>query len=152
MQIGFGTTIHPFTNLYCEKIGNNTNIANFVEIGKEVKVGNFCSIQAFAFIPEGVTIGDSVFVGPHVCFVNCRHPMAHRKVGTYDIEPTLVEDKVVIGAGSIIMCGVTIGKGAMIGAGSLVLHDVPAGEVFIQKREQIIYGKPISQIIEESRM
>ena len=150
MKVGFGTTIHPFTNLYCEKIGDNTNIANFVEIGRGVIIGNFCSIQAFSFIPEGVTIGDGVFIGPHVCFINCRHPMAHRKVGTYDIEHTVVEGNVVIGAGSVIMCGVTIGKGAMIGAGSLVLNDVPAGEVFIQKREQVFYGKPISEIIEES--
>jgi acetyltransferase-like isoleucine patch superfamily enzyme len=137
MRINAGTTIHPMTNVYCESIGNNCRIANFVEIGRGVTIGNFCSIQAFAFIPEGVTIGSNVFIGPHVCFINCRYPMANRKTGTYDLERTIVEDNVVIGAGSIIMCGITLAEGCMIGAGSLVLNSVQRGAKIMQKRVNI---------------
>ena len=143
MEIGEGTIIYPFTNVYGCKIGSHCLVANFVEIGKGVKIGNFCRIQAFAFIPEGVTLGDNIFIGPHVCFINCRYPKANRKTGSMEIEKTVVEDDVSVGAGSIIMCGVTIGKGAIIGAGSLVLKDVGMGEMFIQKRERVIYGEPI---------
>lgn len=142
MKVGVGTKIHPLTNIYCDSIGNNCTVANFVEIGKKVVIGDYCSIQGFAYIPEGVTLGDNVFVGPHVCFTNCKHPhanedyimtcesshVAYLQATTspkFKLERTVVEDNVVIGAGAIIMCGVTLGKGSTVGAGSLVLKDVP---------------------------
>jgi acetyltransferase-like isoleucine patch superfamily enzyme len=145
MKIGVGTNIHPLTNIYCESIGINCTVANFVEIGKDVVIGDFCSIQAFAYIPEGVTLGDNVFVGPHVCFTNCKYPSANLKkvadlkklcgeTRVFHLETTLVEDDVMIGAGSVILCGITIGKGATIGAGSIITRDVPANAKVIQKR------------------
>jgi acetyltransferase-like isoleucine patch superfamily enzyme len=155
MKIGSGTKIYPLSNVYCAEIGEHCSVANFVEIGRGVVIGDFCSIQAFAFIPEGVTIGDNVFVGPHVCFTNCLYPSANKKYfeenpklesiyrDVYDagkrfiVVPTLVDDDVVIGAGSVILCGITIGKGAIIGAGSVVVKDVKPGEKIIQKRANL---------------
>lgn len=149
MKIGAGTKVYPLSNLYGCTIGDHCTIANFVEIGKNVIIGDYCSIQAFAFIPEGVLIGDNVFIGPHVCFINCRYPSANSKKfenikklcgdsRVFKLEKTIVEDDVMIGAGSIIMCGVTIEKGSIIGAGSLILKDVPAHTTITQERKTIV--------------
>lgn len=118
-------------NLYDCVIGEGTKIGTFVEIGNGVSVGKRCKIQSFAFIPPGVTIGDNVFIGPHVCFTNVKRP---RLPDPPHFEPTIVKDDVVIGANSTIVCGITIGKGAFIGAGSVVTKDVPDGA--------IVYGNP----------
>lgn len=134
MKVGSNTKIYPLTNLYCESIGDNCMIASFVEIGRGVKIGNGCRVQAQTFIPEGVTIGDNVFIGPQVCFINCRYPQANRKTGTYDIERIVVEDNVVIGAASTIMCGVVLGEGCFIGAGSMITKSVPPKTKVFQKR------------------
>lgn len=100
-----------------------------MDIGKGVKIGKFCKIQAGAFIPPGVTIGDYCFIGPHVCFTNDKYP-ALRDVD-WQLLTTVVEDEVVIGAGAIILPGLTIGKGARIGAGAVVTKDVPPGETWV---------------------
>lgn len=142
MKIGKGTTIHPLSNIYCEEIGDNCSIANFVEIGAGVRIGSHCTIQAFAFIPQGVIIRDNVFVGPHVCFTNCRYPSGRKKyldhgkmtykdsstgeILKFKLERTFVDENVSIGAGAVILCGITIGKNSVIGAGCLVLKDIPA--------------------------
>ena len=121
---GKQAVIHPTANIYQSTIGAETKVAAFVEIGGAT-VGARCKVQAFAFIPPGVTIGDEVFIGPHVCFTNDRHP---RAVGEWSGESTLVEDGASIGAQTTILPGVTIGSGAMIGAGVTVTRDVPPGE------------------------
>lgn len=90
-----------------------------VWIGRHVLIGERTKVQAFAFIPEGVRIGADCFIGPHVCFTNDRHPPS------VDWEETVVEDSVSIGAGTAILPGLVIHRGAKIGAGSLILHDVP---------------------------
>ena len=133
-KIGKNTKIwHPaLVNLYCCKIGTHCNIAAFVEIGATVEIGNRCRIQAFVFIPPGITIGNDVFLGPHVCFMNDKNPptpVAQSKMAK--IQKTMIEDKVVIGAGALIMPGVTIYKGAFIGAGAVITKDVKAGETVI---------------------
>lgn len=151
MKIGEGTKIHPLSNVYCKSVGNCCTIANFVEIGKDVVIGNFCSIQAFAFIPEGITLGNNVFIGPHVCFTNCRYPRGNEhkciidtmtnepvvSIKDFSLEKTVVEDNVMIGAGSVIMCGITIGKDSVIGAGSTILRDVEPGSKIVQPPRQI---------------
>ncbi|HOK27926.1 MAG TPA: acyltransferase, partial [Methanomassiliicoccaceae archaeon] len=110
------------------KIGRDCKIAAYVEVQRGVAIGDRCKVEAFAFIPTGVTIGNEVFIGPHVCFTNDLHP---RAVGDWEITPTVVKDGASIGAGSVIVCGVTIGEGAMVGAGSVVTRDVPDGATVV---------------------
>ena len=127
--------IYGYVNLYGCSIGDNTIIGSFVEIRKGVAVGRDCKIQAFAFIPEGVTLEDEVFVGPHACFVNDRIPRATTAEGSqktekdWKAEKTLVKRRASIGANATIMCGVTIGENSIVGAGSVVTRDVPANTV-----------------------
>jgi len=128
-EIGENTVIRDFTNLYGCKIGKDCKIAAFVEIGRNVKVGDKCAIEAFVFIPPGVTIEDEVFIGPHVCFTNDKIPKAVNP--GWKIVPTLVKKGASIGAGSVIICGVTIGEGAMVGAGSVVTKDVPPNTLVV---------------------
>jgi UDP-2-acetamido-3-amino-2,3-dideoxy-glucuronate N-acetyltransferase len=123
-QIGEGTIVRDFVNLYGCRIGKDCKIAAFVEIQRGVCVGDRCKIEAFAFIPSGVTIEDEVFIGPHVCFTNDRIPMA---VGDWKVVPTLVKKGASIGANATIICGVTIGEKALVGAGAVVTKDVAPG-------------------------
>jgi acetyltransferase-like isoleucine patch superfamily enzyme len=134
VRLGEGVTIyHPeLVNLYGCEIGDGCKIGAFVEIRKQVKIGRNVKIQAFAFIPEGVTIEDGVFIGPHVCFTNDRYPRAVNPDGSlmeaddWEIVPTLVKQGAGIGANATILCGITIGEYAMVGAGAVVTRDVPA--------------------------
>lgn len=111
-------------NLYYCKIGRRTKIAAFVEIGKDVVIGEDCKIEAFSFIPIGVEIGNNVFVGPHVCFTNDKHPPSLDKFVPLK---TIVEDGVSIGARAVILPGITLHKNCVIGAGSVVTKDVEEG-------------------------
>ncbi len=127
---------HPETvNIYGAVIGADCNIGTFVEIRKDVAIGDRVRIQAFVFIPEGVTIGNDVFVGPHACFTNDRVPKA---VGDWEITPTLVKKGASIGANATIVCGVTIGENALVGAGAVVTKDVPASAVVVGAPAKII--------------
>lgn len=128
-DIGENTVIRDFVNLYGCKIGKNCKIAAFVEIQKDVIIGNRCAIEAFAYIPTGVTLEDEVFIGPHVCFTNDKKPKAVNP--GWKIIPTVVKKGASIGAGAIIICGITIGAGAMVGAGSVVTKDVPPNTLVI---------------------
>lgn len=102
-------------------IGKRCTIHSHVWIGRDVKIGKDCKIQAFAYIPMGVTIGNRVFIGPRVCFTNDKHPPSFGKCW----EETIVKDGAVIGAGAVILPGVTIGENAVVGAGAVVTKDVP---------------------------
>ena len=124
---------HPdLVNLYGCEIDDDCKIGAFVEIRKQVKIGRNVKIQAFAFIPEGVTIEDGVFIGPHVCFTNDKYPRAINPDGTlmdsgdWEIIPTTVKQGANLGANSTIICGITIGEYALVGAGAVVTRDVPA--------------------------
>jgi len=116
--------VRDYVNLYGCKIGRECRIAAFVEIQRGVTIGDRCKVEAFAFIPSGVTIEDEVFVGPRATFTNDLHPHA---VGDWSITPTIVKKGASVGAGAVIVCGVTIGEGAIVGAGAVVTKDVPAG-------------------------
>ncbi len=98
----------------------------YIFIGPNAKIGEDCKIQPFAFIPDNVTIGDRVFIGPHVCFTNDKHPPSHGE--WKNAPPTVVEDDVSIGAGAVILPSIKIGKGARIGAGAVVTKDVAPGK------------------------
>jgi UDP-2-acetamido-3-amino-2,3-dideoxy-glucuronate N-acetyltransferase len=126
---------HPeLVNIYGSTIGEGTKIASFVEIGNS-KIGNYCKIEAFSFLPPGTVIEDYVFIGPHVIVTNDRYPDA--KVETWKSEPVTVKKGASIGAGSVLVSGVIIGENALIGAGSVVSRDVPAGAV--------VYGEKANQ-------
>lgn len=139
VKLGKNTKIyHPETvNLYGCEIGDDCNIGTFVEIRRQVKIGNKVKIQAFAFIPEGVEIEDGVFIGPHAVFTNNLFPKATnddgslRKAGDWEIIPTRVCKKASIGANATIICGVTIGEEALVGAGAVVTSDVPPRTVVV---------------------
>lgn len=116
------------SNIRTTDIGENCTIHSHVWIGDKVKIGNNVRIQAFSFIPNGVRISDNVFIGPHVCFTNDKHPPANSDELW---EPIIVRNGASIGANATILPGVTIGVGAMIGAGSVVTKNVPAGETWV---------------------
>jgi len=121
VRIGKGTKVWHFVNLYGCQIGENCVISSFCEIGTDVRIGNNCKIECRAFIPTGVEIEDEVFIGPSVTFTNDKYPRAKAE---WKITKTLVKKGVAIGANCTIICGVTIGEGAMVGAGSVVTKDV----------------------------
>ena len=134
VKLGDGVVIHhpELVNLYGCEIGAQTGIGAFVEIQKGVRVGRACKISSHSFLCEGVTIEDEVFIGHGVMFINDKHPRATtggRPQGSADwtVIPTRVCRTASIGSVAVVMCGVTIGEGAMIGAGAVVTHDVPAG-------------------------
>ena len=127
-EIGEGTIVRDYVNLFGCKIGKNCKIGAYAEIGRGVVIGDNCKIEAYAFIPPGVTIDDDVFVGPHACFTNDLHPSA---VGEWKITPTHVKKGASIGANATIICGNTIGEGALVGAGSVVTSDVPARTIVV---------------------
>lgn len=130
--LGLNARVHELANVYNSYIGNDTKVAALAEIGGAV-IGCECKIQVFACIPLGVILGDRVFVGPHVCFTNDRHP---RATGDWSLERTWVEDGASIGANATILSGVTIGEEAMVAAGAIVTRDVEPGETYICKVEQ----------------
>jgi len=131
VQLGENVTICDFVNLYGCKIGSQTKIGPFVEIQKNASIGERCKISSHTFICEGVTIEDEVFVGHGVVFINDRKPRATTASGAlqteddWQIRKTLVKKGASIGSGAVIMCDVTIGERAMVGAGAVVTKDVP---------------------------
>ena len=117
-----------YVNLYGDwKIGDNTRVGSFCDIAGII--GDDCKIQSYVFIPKGVEIGNRVFVGPGVKFTNVKRPNLKKK--GWSAEKTIVKDDVAIGTGAIILPGITIEKGAFIGAGSVVTKDIPPYETWI---------------------
>jgi acetyltransferase-like isoleucine patch superfamily enzyme len=135
VKLGRNVRLHGFVNLYGCEIGDDVKIGTFVEIQKGVKIGNRCKISSHTFICEGVTLEDEVFVGHNVTFTNDRYPRASNENGELQTEAdwacirTLVKRGASIGSGATLLCGITIGENAMIGAGSVVTRDVPPDTV-----------------------
>jgi acetyltransferase-like isoleucine patch superfamily enzyme len=131
VQLGENVGIHAFVNLYGCAIGDRTRLGTFVEIQKGASIGKNCKISSHTFICEGVTIEDDVFVGHGVTFINDLYPKAVNDDGAPQTEAdwscvgTTVQRGASIGSGSTLMCGITIGENAIIGAGSVVTKDVP---------------------------
>jgi UDP-2-acetamido-3-amino-2,3-dideoxy-glucuronate N-acetyltransferase len=139
---------HPdLVNLYGCEIGDGCKIATFVEIQRGVVLGRRVKVEAFAFIPTGVTIEDGAFIGPHVCFTNDRYPAAVDADGNllgaggsgdWEVVPTVVEAGASIGANATIICGVRIGAGALVGAGSVVTRDVPPNTLVVGNPARVV--------------
>ena len=135
VKLGEGVKIYDFVNLYGCEIGDNTNIGTFVEIQKGSKIGKSCKISSHTFICEGVTIEDGVFVGHNVTFINDIFPRATADDGKLQTEddwtcvPTIVKKGASIGSSVTLLCGITVGDNAIVGAGSVVTRDVPADTV-----------------------
>jgi acetyltransferase-like isoleucine patch superfamily enzyme len=135
VRFGAGVVVQSFTNLYGCAIGDNTRVGPFVEIQRGARIGANCKIQSHAFICEGVVIGDEVFVGHGVLFINDKMPRATTDKGAlktgsdWELLETRVERGASLGSGAVILGGVTIGERALVGAGAVVARDVAEGEV-----------------------
>jgi acetyltransferase-like isoleucine patch superfamily enzyme len=131
VKLGEDVTICDFTNLYGCVIGDRTRIGPFVEIQKGATVGSQCKISSHSFICEGVTIEDEVFIGHNVTFTNDLFPQATNPDGSLKSDadwtciPTVVKRGAAIGSGTTLLCGITVGEQALVGAGSVVTDDVP---------------------------
>jgi len=130
VKLGRDVKIFAFVNLYGCEIGDETKIGTFVEIQKGVRIGKRVKVSSHTFICEGVTIEDYVFIGHGVMFINDRFPRAANPDGSLQTEadwqvvPTIIRRGASIGSNATILCGVTIGEGAIVGAGSVVTRDV----------------------------
>jgi UDP-2-acetamido-3-amino-2,3-dideoxy-glucuronate N-acetyltransferase len=135
VKLGKDVRLSKFINMYGCEVGDNTKIGAFVEIQKNAKVGKNCKISSHTFVCEGVVIEDEVFVGHNVAFINDSYPRATAADGQlqteadWKVEQTLVKKRASIGSGSTILSKVTIGEGALVGAGSVVTKDVPPNAV-----------------------
>mgnify|MGYP001279765321 FL=1 len=143
VKLGKNVKLSKFINLYGCTIGDNTKIGAFVEIQKNAHIGSNCKISSHTFICEGVTIEDDVFIGHGVMFINDTYPRATvngtlQTEADWSVEPTLVKKGASIGSNCTILSHVTIGENAIIGAGSVVTKDVPAGTIVAGNPANII--------------
>jgi acetyltransferase-like isoleucine patch superfamily enzyme len=136
-DVAFGrdVVVHSFVNLYGCRIGDGTRIGTFVEIQAGSTIGARCKIQSHSFVCSGVTIGDEVFVGHGVVFVNDKRPRATapggalQTVDDWQLLETVVERGASIGSGAVILGGIHVAEGALVGAGAVVTRDVERGAV-----------------------
>ena len=134
VKLGRNVSIHAFVNLYGCTIGDNTKVGAFVEIQKNATIGNNVKVSSHTFICEGVTIEDDVFIGHNVSFINDKYPHATSEgrlqtEADWQVVPTRVKRGASVGTSATILCGVTIGEKAIVGAGSVVTRDVPDNTV-----------------------
>jgi len=135
VKLGTDVKLAKFINLYGCEVGDETKIGAFVEIQKNARVGRRCKISSHTFVCEGVTIEDHVFIGHGVMFINDSFPRATTESGDlqtaddWKVEHTVVKKGASIGSGATILSNVTIGERAIVGAGSVVTRDVPAGTI-----------------------
>ena len=135
VKLGRNVKLFNFVNLYGCEIGDDTKIGTFVEIQKGAVIGRQCKISSHSFICEGVTIEDHVMIGHNVTFINDRYPRASNPDGTPQTDedwtciPTRVKAGASIGSSVTLLCGLTVGENAIVGAGSMVTRDVPANSV-----------------------
>jgi acetyltransferase-like isoleucine patch superfamily enzyme len=148
VKLGHRVRLAKFINLYGCEVGDNTKIGAFVEVQKNAKIGKNCKISSHTFVCEGVVIEDDVFVGHGVTFINDSYPRATASNGhlqteqDWKVEPTLVKRGASIGSGATILANVTIGEKALIGAGSVVTHDVPAYAIVAGSPARILRSLP----------
>jgi acetyltransferase-like isoleucine patch superfamily enzyme len=136
VKLGADVRIYGFVNLYGCTIGDGSQIGAFVEIQKGATIGQRCKISSHSFICEGVHIRDEVFLGHGVMFTNVLVPRATNTAGSLQTEsdwaplPTIIEKGASIGSGSVILCGITIGEQAVVGAGAVVTRSIPPREIW----------------------
>lgn len=151
--LGKNVKVFDFVNLYGCEIGDDSKIGTFVEVQRGSKIGARCKISSHSFICEGVTIEDEVFIGHGVTFTNDLYPHAVNEDGSlqsatdWNCIPTLVKRGASIGSGATLLCGITVGERAMIGAGSVVVKDVPDGAIVVGNPARVI---PQKKVVHES--
>jgi len=151
VQLGKGVQIYSFVNLYGCEIGDDSKIGTFVEIQKGARIGKRVKVSSHTFICEGVTIEDEVFIGHNVTFINDKYPRATIEDGSLQTEadwplvPTLVKRRASIGSSATILCGVTVGENAIVGAGSVVTQDVPDNAVVAGNPARLLHWVQVSQ-------
>lgn len=147
VKLGKDVKIFDFVNLYGCTIDDNSKVGAFVEIQKNVNIGKNCKISSHTFICEGVNIEDNVFIGHNVTFINDKYPRATTEDGSLQTEAdwsvveTYIKKGASIGSSATILCGVTVGENAIVGAGSVVTKDVPAGAVVAGVPAKLIKSK-----------
>ena len=135
VKLGQNVKLSQFINLYGCEIGDDTKIGAFVEIQKNASVGRCCKISSHTFICEGVVIEDDVFIGHGVMFINDVYPRATAAGGglqteaDWKVEKTRICRGASVGSGATILCNITVGENAIVGAGSVVTKDVPANAI-----------------------
>ena len=134
-----GVKVWHFCNLYGCRIGTNSHVGSYTQIGKESVVGKYCRIHDGVSIPSRIVIRDYVFIGAKVAFANDRFPTVQKTLDrAYDLQPVRVNDYAAIGMGAIISAGVTIGRNSLVGAGSIVIHDVPEHAIVVGNPARVI--------------
>ena len=135
VKLGKNVKIYAFTNLYGCELGDDVKVGTFVEIQKGARIGNRCKISSHAFLCEGVVLEEEVFIGHGVMFTNDRLPRATAADGQlqteadWHCESTIIKKGASIGSGATLLCGITVGERAIVGAGSVVTKDVPKNAV-----------------------
>ncbi len=135
VRLGKNVSLSKFINLYGCEIGDNTKVGAFVEIQKNARIGSNCKISSHTFICDGVVIEDNVFVGHNVTFINDLLPRATTDGGALQTEADWVCEKTIIkrgasiGSSATLLCGITVGENAIVGAGSVVTRDVPPNTI-----------------------
>lgn len=149
VAIGQNVIIYNFVNAYGCSIGDGSKVGCFVEIQKGATIGKNCKISSHSFICEGVHISDNVFIGHNVTFINDKYPRAINDEGTlqskedWDCIETHVDEGVSIGSSATILCGICIGKGSIIGAGSVVTRNVPPHVIVAGNPARIMKSLPL---------
>ena len=144
VKVGKHVTFYNFVNAYGCTIGDYTKVGSFVEIQKGATIGKHCKISSHTFICEGVHIADNVFIGHNVTFINDKFPRATNSEGVlqtevdWELDETFVEEGASIGSSATILCGVTIGRKAIVGAGAVVTKDVPEKTVVVGNPARVI--------------
>ncbi|MGV3502894.1 MAG: acyltransferase [Adhaeribacter sp.] len=144
VRLGKDVKIFDFVNAYGCSIGDGSQVGAFVEIQQGASIGKNCKISSHTFICEGVHLADQVFVGHNVTFINDKFPRATKPDGTlqgradWQCVETYVEEGASIGSSVTVLCGVRIGKRAIVGAGSVVTRDVPDHAVVAGNPARII--------------
>jgi acetyltransferase-like isoleucine patch superfamily enzyme len=156
VKLGVNVRLSRFINLYGCEIGDESKIGAFVEIQKNARVGRRCKISSHTFICEGVVIADNVFIGHGVTFTNDMYPRATAADGNlqteadWKVEPTVVCNGASVGSGATILCNLTIGENAIVGAGSVVTKSVPPNAIVAGNPARVL--RFIESIREESHV
>jgi acetyltransferase-like isoleucine patch superfamily enzyme len=135
VTVGENVKIFNFVNAYGCSIGDNSKVGAFVEIQKGATIGKNCKISSHSFVCEGVHISDNVFIGHNVTFINDKFPRSTNEDGSVQTDAdwacieTFIEEGASIGSSATLLCGITVGKRAIIGAGSVVTKNVAANTI-----------------------
>jgi acetyltransferase-like isoleucine patch superfamily enzyme len=135
VKLGRNVSLSRFINLYGCEIGDDTKIGAFVEIQKNATIGRHCKISSHTFVCEGVVIEDNVFIGHGVTFTNDMYPRATSADGElqteadWKVEPTIIRKGASVGSGATLLCNLTIGENAIVGAGSVVTRSIPPNAI-----------------------